>query len=119
MKIFEIISEKYTGPLSDKQKELLKKGYKLDKDGDDIIPGSSDFFDKARKDPNSSYKANTTTDFKGGGYKQTFAPVIKKGKLIKPEKVVNFPNVNAKVSTTTQKKKGGKLKTDVKFKGNL
>ena len=33
MRIFEITNEKYTGPLSDKQKELLKKGYKLDKDG--------------------------------------------------------------------------------------
>lgn len=33
MRFYEIINEEYKGPLSDKQKELLKKGYKLDKDG--------------------------------------------------------------------------------------
>jgi hypothetical protein len=134
----------YKGPLSDKQKMYLKKGYKLDKDGvpywepdgdkvspfyqdelgpgwdkasldkdgDEIMPGSSDFFDKARKDPNSSYNANTTTDFSGGGYTTTT-------RTDKGTKVDKFPSINAKVSTTTKKKKGGKLKTDVKFKGNL
>lgn len=144
MRIFEITSEKYTGPLSDKQKELLKKGYKLDKDGvpywqpdgdkvspfyqdelgpgwdkdsldkdaDEIIPGTSAALDKARTNPNSKYHANTTTDFSGGGYTTT-------RRTDKGTKVDKFPSINAKVSTTTQKKKGGKLKTDVKFKGNL
>ena len=32
MKIFEIVNEKYTGPLSDKQKELLKQFREIEND---------------------------------------------------------------------------------------
>ena len=60
----------------------------------------------------SSVTGFSTTGFSGGGYTTTT-------RTDKGTKVDKFPSINAKVSTTTQKKKGGKLKTDVKFKGNL
>ena len=134
----------YKGPLSIKQRALLKRGYKLNKDGvpywdsdgarvspfyqaelgpgwdkdsldkdaDEIIPGTSAAFDKARKDPNSKYNASMTTDFSGGGYTTTT-------RTDKGRKVDRVPSINAKINTTTSKKPGGKLRTKNTFRGNL
>jgi nicotinic acid mononucleotide adenylyltransferase len=131
----------YTGPLSDKQKELLRKGYKLNKDGvpywdpdgarvspfyrdelgpgwdqdsldrdaDEIEPGASARLDRARTDPNSSYRANTTTNFSGGGSTTRH----------RDGRVERQPGINANISTTTSKKPGEKLRTKTKFRGNL
>ena len=77
---------------------------------DHISKGS---FSQARTDPNSDYKAQMTTDFSGGGYTQTT-------RTDKGSKVTRFPNVNAKITTTTTKPKGStKLNTTNTFRGNL
>ena len=134
----------YKGPLSIKQKALLKRGYKLNKDGvpywdsdgdrvspfyqdelgpgwdkdsldreaDDIIPGTSAAFDKARTDPKSQYKSSMTTDFSGGGYTTTT-------RTNKGRKVKRFPGIKAKINTTTAKNPGEKLKTKNTFRGHL
>lgn len=85
----------------------------LDKDADEIIPGTSAGLNKARTDPNSDYKAQMTTDFSGGGYTQTT-------RTDKGSKVTKFPSINAKITTTTTKPKGStKLNTTNTFRGNL
>ena len=85
----------------------------LDKDADEIIPGTSAALDKARTNPNSDYKAQMTTDFSGGGYTQTT-------RTDKGTKVQKFPSINAKITTTTTKPKGStKLNTTNTFRGNL
>jgi len=85
----------------------------LDKDADEIIPGTSAAFDKARTNKDASYNASMTTDFSGGGYTQTT-------RTDKGSKVTRFPSVNAKITTTTTKPKGStKLNTTNTFRGNL
>ena len=58
-----------------------------DKDADEIIPGTSAAFNKARTNKDASYNASMTTDFSGGGYTQTT-------RTDKGNKVTRFPNVN-------------------------
>ena len=85
----------------------------MDRDSDEIIPGTSAALDKARTDPNADYKAQMTTDFSGGGYTQTT-------RTDKGTKVQKFPSINAKITTTTTKPKGStKLNTTNTFRGNL
>lgn len=83
------------------------------KDADAVMPGTSAALKTARTDPNKEYKAQMTTDFSGGGYTQTT-------RTNKGNKVTRFPNVNAKITTTTTKPKGStKLNTTNTFRGNL